>query len=153
MSKLDFAGLLALLQTNDVRFLVVGGVACALNGFVRATEDIDVLVDASPENVRALLRTLRHWGEGYAEELSEADFTLEPGAIRLVEDFPLDMFTVLAGRTYADYADSARTSPEGIPFLGVEELIQTKTGTHREKDQIDILALCRLLREREEGSA
>ncbi len=142
---LDFAELLRLLVAERVRFVVVGGVACALNGFVRATEDVDILVDASPDNVRTLLETLRSWGEGYAAELSGEDFSLEPGAVRLVEQFPLDMFTVLDGRTYADYADDVRLSPDDIPFLGPQALIRTKTGTRREKDQIDILALRRLL--------
>lgn len=36
-----FEKLLALLTASGVRFLVVGGVAVILNGYVRLTEDID----------------------------------------------------------------------------------------------------------------
>ena len=39
--------LLAKLARADVKFIIVRGVAVALNGFVRTTEDIDILVEAS----------------------------------------------------------------------------------------------------------
>ena len=41
--------LLAKLAGAEVKFIIVGGVAIALNGFVRTTEDVDILVEASPE--------------------------------------------------------------------------------------------------------
>jgi hypothetical protein len=141
----DFAALLQRLVEQRVEFLVVGGVACALNGFVRATEDVDILLDAMPANIERLLQVLGQWGDGYARELRLADFAVEPGAVRLVEDFPLDMFTVLDGRTYQDWLPQTRVNPQGIRFLGPEALIATKLHTHREKDQIDVLALRRLL--------
>lgn len=145
--KLDFEGLLDLLHAAGTRFIVAGGVACALNGFVRATEDIDILVDAAEDNVRRLLDTLSQWGEGHAREFTLDDFSLEPGAIRLIEDFPLDIFVVLAGKTYEDFLASARTASNGFLYLSPGDLIETKKRTHREKDQIDILALQRIIKQ------
>lgn len=52
----EFADILGLLQRHEVAFMVVGGVACALHGFVRVTEDVDVLVQASPANIRRRIR-------------------------------------------------------------------------------------------------
>lgn len=145
--KLDFAALLALLHENRVMFIVVGGIACALNGFVRTTEDVDILVEDSPDNIRNLLHILTQWGNGCARELSPGDFSPEPGAVRLIEDFPLDMFTVLAGRSYTDFAPSCRKAAGGYRFLCPDDLVKTKQHTQREKDQIDILALRRIARE------
>ena len=51
--------LLAKLVRAEVKFIIVGGVAVALNGFVRTTEDIDILIEASAENVTRLLDELR----------------------------------------------------------------------------------------------
>jgi len=62
--------LLAKLARAEVKFIIVGGVAVALNGFVRTTEDVDILIDASAENVIRLLDELRNFGEGHARELS-----------------------------------------------------------------------------------
>jgi hypothetical protein len=83
----DFEGLLQLMSSNGIRFIVVGGVACALNGFVRATEDLDILVDSSGDNIKKLLNVLLGWGDGYAKELNVDDFPVSPGAIRVIEDF------------------------------------------------------------------
>jgi len=141
----EFKQFLLTLRQKDVRFIVAGGLACALNGFIRVTEDVDILVDASPENIDRLLAVLARWGEGVAKDLTKAEFRLEPGAIRIEEDFPLDLFTVLNGKTYQDYIRGAEVSADGIQYLSIADLIETKQNTHREKDQIDILALRRIL--------
>jgi hypothetical protein len=44
-----FESLLVKLARNGVDYLVAGGVAVCLNGFVRTTQDLDILVEASPE--------------------------------------------------------------------------------------------------------
>jgi len=45
---------------------------------------------------------LRNFGEGHARELSFADFSESEGAVRIIEDFPLDVFTIMRGKRYAD---------------------------------------------------
>lgn len=45
--------LLALLGAG-VRFVVIGGVAVGVHGFVRATEDRDIVPDPDPENLNRL---------------------------------------------------------------------------------------------------
>lgn len=143
-----FASALAALVRAEVRFLVVGGVACVLNGHVRTTEDVDLLVDAEPENVARLLGALATLGEGHARELGVEDFTDEEGAIRLVEDFPIDLFTRMGGRRYADLLRYRKVFPGDvpIPYVDAEGLISLKSGSRRPKDQNDVAALQRLLR-------
>lgn len=53
---LDLRALLRALAEADVRYLVVGGVAVAAHGYVRATEDVDLVPD--PENLRRLANAL-----------------------------------------------------------------------------------------------
>lgn len=145
---LDFSELLARLQQHGVRFIVAGGLACAFNGFVRATEDLDILLEASPENVRNLYAALGAWGDGAIRTLPEAEFlTLAPGCVTVVEDIQLDIFTLLAGKTFADYLPRARKSAQGYLYLAPGDLIATKEWTQREKDAIDVLALRRILAE------
>ena len=147
----QFEKLLVDLARTEVRFLVVGGVACVLNGYVRTTEDLDLLIDPDRGNVERLLSVLALHGEGYARELSAADFTDEEGALRLIEDFPIDLFTRLGGQRYADLlphravhlAADGRTE---IPYLDAEGLIQVKSKSRREQDRIDVQALKRLRR-------
>jgi len=141
-----FESVLAALSRAEVRYLVVGGVACALNGFVRTTEDVDILVDAEPENLRRLLDALARFGEGHARELEVEDFADEEGAVRLVEDFPIDMFVRLGGMRYADMLPHSRSLERDppIPYVDVEGLIRLKSGSPRPQDRLDVEALSRL---------
>jgi hypothetical protein len=144
MMDTPYEKLLEGLASAKVKFIVVGGVAVALNGFVRTTDDVDVLVENSPENINCLLAELASFGEGHARELSPKDFDNTEGAIRVIEDFPVDIFTVMRGKTYHDFKDSLRqTAIRGaqISYLNAEGLIQLKSGSTREKDLIDIAAL------------
>ena len=51
-------GVFASLQKNDVKYLVIGGIAAILHGVPRATFDLDILIEATPENARKLLDAL-----------------------------------------------------------------------------------------------
>lgn len=142
-----FEKLLVDLVRAEVRFLVVGGVACALNGFARTTDDVALLVDAAPDNVARLLSALENFGEGHARELSVSDFSDEEGAIQLVEDFPLDLFVRMGGLRYADmlrYAAHSELDGVKIPHLDIDGLLRLKSGSLRPRDQIDVEMLTRL---------
>src|SRR5260221_9221202 len=98
-----FEKLLADLAAARVDYAVVGGVAIIANGYVRLTEDLDILVGDSEENLRALIETLSRFGEGYARELTPKDFPRQEGSIRIMEEFDLDIFTMMRGRTLDDF--------------------------------------------------
>ncbi len=136
--------LLVALARSGVDFAVVGGVAISLNGLVRATDDVDIIVSPAPENLRKLIECLKQWGEGWARELKPEDFSSEPGAVRLVEDFALDMFVAMREKTLADFHPRLRhleTSGVRIPYLSPEDLIFLKDGSWRDKDKLDVQAM------------
>ena len=146
-----FEGLLGVLAGNQVRFTLVGGLAVSLSGFVRTTEDMDILVDDDPSNLQNLLNCLLQFGEGYAAELSPSDFSDEEGAIRVREEFDLDIFVRMRGYKYGDITDHIRhhelANGTKIPYLNADGLILLKTGSVRDKDRIDVAALTRISRE------
>ena len=124
--------------------MIVGGVAVALNGFVRTTEDVDILIEASAENVARLLDELGNFGEGHARELSPPDFSDSEGAVRIIEDFPLDVFTVMRGKRYAELVGSTKTTridDVEVRYLSAEALIALKSDSQRDQDRIDVSAL------------
>ena len=147
---MDFEELLLKLTSNGIKYIVIGGVACALNGFIRTTEDVDILIETSEENIKKLLDVLLNWGEGYARELNIDDFSIAPGAVRIIEDFPLDIFTVLNEKTYKDLLPKTEKTKQGITYLNREALIEIKENSYREKDKIDSIALKNL---KEDNSA
>jgi len=50
----DFYGLLKTLADFEVAFVLIGGFAVTLQGYVRATKDVDVVPDPSAENLTRL---------------------------------------------------------------------------------------------------
>lgn len=54
----DLVSLCRSLNREGAPYIVVGGMAMIQAGLVRATEDIDLLVDGSHENVQLLLASL-----------------------------------------------------------------------------------------------
>lgn len=151
----QFEKLLAGLARAGVDFAVVGGVAVVLNGFNRNTNDVDILVDSNPTNISRMLDHLKTWGEGWARELSVADFdSAEVGSIRIQEEFDLDVFVRMRERSLNDFRPGLRflqSDEVRIPYLSAEDLIYCKATSWREKDQLDISAL-KIVIDRESGS-
>ncbi|MCX7005269.1 MAG: hypothetical protein NTV22_18635 [bacterium] len=144
--------LLAALLAAKVEFAVIGGLACALCGWSRATVDIDLLVRHERANIERVLACLRGYGTGAARELTPDDFTDEPGAIRVMEGFAIDVFVRIVGLSYDDLvADIALTDidaggiPLRVPHLNAQALIKIKSASVREQDRFDVSALRRIV--------
>lgn len=58
----DFLDLLRALNDAKARFMVVGAYAVGVHGRPRATKDLDVWVEASPENAPRVMRALVEFG-------------------------------------------------------------------------------------------
>jgi hypothetical protein len=54
--------ILAALERSHVRYLVVGGVAVVLHGFLRTTADLDLVIQLEPDNVKRALDVLEELG-------------------------------------------------------------------------------------------
>ena len=140
--------LLQRLHEEGVRYILVGGHAVRLNGFLRNTEDIDLLLPISAENGRRAMRALDFLAA--SRELDPAWFepsAREPENIRIADDLLIDILFAANGETYESLQPHVVTTEiEGVPIvtLDIEGLLKTKT-TFREKDQIDRDALARLL--------
>ncbi len=147
----SFEKLLALLASSGVRFIVVGGVAVAIQGYVRLTEDVDLLIENTTENIDRLLKVLIGYGEGFARQLSSADFAEEEGAIRIVEEteqMQIDIFTLMSGRRFTEVlrdADRFEVSGHRIEVASKRSLIEWKERSPRDKDRLDAGALRQLL--------
>ena len=53
-----FLTLLRRFQDEGVRYVLVGGQAVRLNGFLRATEDVDLLLESSRANGERVIKAL-----------------------------------------------------------------------------------------------
>src|SRR5439155_4083201 len=94
--------LLQLLNEFEVRYLVVGGYAVMKYTEPRYTKDLDVWVEASPENARAVFAALRKFGAPLAN-ITAVDFAKE-GCIYQMGRPParVDVLTSIEGVRFAD---------------------------------------------------
>ena len=137
----DFVDLLRAFVDADVRFLVVGAYALALHGRPRATGDLDVWVEATPENAVRVMRALAAFGAPLTE-ISDTDFAREGITYQIgVPPGRIDILTELTGLTFADaWVDRIRR-PFGdvdVDFIGRASFIRNKRATGRPKDLGDI---------------
>jgi hypothetical protein len=133
-----------LLEHEGVEYALIGGYALAIQGIVRLTEDVDILVQPSPENSRRWVRALSKLPDGAARELSGDDtLHLEPYAIRINDEFTVDVMNSASGMTWDELAPY-RKRLEGMNVLSLEGLLRMKEHG-RLKDQADAEEIRRAL--------
>ena len=141
--------LLARFRESGVEYVLVGGQAVRLNGFLRATEDVDVLVRPGRENGERIKRALDFLDS--AHELDPAWFEPQAGEvenIRVADDLIVDLLFVANGETYESVQPFVREiEVEGVQIrvLNIDGLLRTKTDT-RERDILDKRMLERIKR-------
>jgi predicted nucleotidyltransferase len=127
-----------LLNDAGVRYVIVGGFALALHGAVRATKDVDVLIDPTLDNARRALDALRGLTYGIARELDPAEVIARP--ITIVGDDPrVDLLTLAWSVRFADAEPKilrVRIDGVDIPYADIDTLIRSKQ-TGRLQDRAD----------------
>jgi hypothetical protein len=144
------AALLKLLQRfqeEGVHYVLVGGQAVRLNGFLRNTEDIDILLPHSVENGERVIRALSFLRS--AADLDAQWFASssdEPENIRVADDLLIDLLFAANGETFnslQQHIKTLRIEGTDIQTLDIDGLLKTKTD-YREKDLLDKQALRKL---------
>ncbi len=141
----DFRDLLSLFEAHGVRYLIVGGYAVAFHARPRYTRDLDIWIDDTPANLQAANRALAEFGSPGLLEPDEHDVILQLGVeanrIDILRSIgQVDFATAWANRVRARYGDVE------VNWIGLDELIRSKTGTG-ERRHDDDAAILRKARE------
>ena len=157
----------AAFEAAEVRYVVVGGMAVVMSGHVRATVDLDVVVDLNPDVATRAMQALEGLGLQPRVPVTSRDFAdpdVRAGWIRdkhmqvlsffdpdhparevdVLVAYPLDFDILFAG---------AVPTPVGnrlVPVAAKHHLIEMKRAAGRPRDLDDIEALERLI-ERSHG--
>lgn len=136
----DFAEFLSLLTKHEVHYLLIGGYAVGVHGHVRATNDLDVWIEATAENARRAEAALREFGFDVPQLTPE--MLLRPGKITRmgVPPMRIEVLNSVSGITFEEaYRDRSDTDIGGqsVPVIGLKELIRNKLATGRAKDLAD----------------
>jgi hypothetical protein len=143
----DLLDLCRRLNAAGAKYIIIGGMAIIQHGFVRATEDIDLLVDASAENFEKIKSAMLGLPDGAIREVGPDDLN-QYVVVRVGDEFVVDLMKAACGVEYAEASGEISLIPiEGvnIPFATPKLLWRLKQ-THREKDALDRLFLAELLK-------
>jgi hypothetical protein len=137
----DFVDLLRAFIAADVRFLIVGAYALALHGRPRATGDLDVWIEPTPQNAARVMKALAAFGAPLAD-VSVDDFSREGVTYQIgVAPGRIDILTQLTGLSFAEVWPERMRRPFGdvdVDFIGRAAFIRNKRATGRPKDLGDI---------------
>ncbi|MBC8394347.1 MAG: hypothetical protein H8E17_17480 [Deltaproteobacteria bacterium] len=137
----DFKEFLQLLKKHEVKYLRVGGYAVGYHGYPRATLDMDVWVDRSPENARNLVVVLKEFGFDVAD-LKETLFTVENRVIRMgMPPIRIEILTGLSGVEFdVCYANRIVDTLDDIDinFIDLFHLKKNKRAAGRYRDLDDL---------------
>lgn len=145
----DLASLARELNRLGVAYVVVGGFAINRLGFVRATEDIDLLIARDRANQALVKQALEILPDRAIRELGDEDIS-QWIVVRVNDDITVDLMTEACGVRFEDTAGGIETEViDGvpIPFASAELMLRMKQGL-REKDTTDRSFLQQLLRNR-----
>lgn len=148
------------LDAADITYLVVGGYAVIAHGHLRATHDLDLVVDTRGDQPQRLVELLAAAGFSPRAPVALAAFADPAQRADWQARFDADVFTVIrAAEPIQDEldifleppfdldAERARALwqplPSGlrVPFAARDTLIAMKRRAGRDKDLADILAL------------
>ena len=138
--KEDLVKLCEELNRLGASYIIIGGLAMNNLGLVRTTEDVDILIDPSPENQRRVREALLILPEQAIRELG-ADEDLQQWVVTRVNDeITVDLMTEACGVRYEEAkADVQIREVQGVPIpMANRQLMIKLKQSLRPKDQIDL---------------
>lgn len=135
----DLVRLAGELNRLDARYVVIGGVAVNRLGFIRATEDIDLLIARDRDNQQRVKRALEILPDQAVRELGDDDLT-QWVVVRVNDEITVDLMTEASGIGFEEVQtqiDWSEIDGVRIPFANASLLLRMKQDSLREKDILD----------------
>ncbi len=137
----DMKDLIELFERYSVEYILVGGFAVNYYGYVRTTQDIDILIYPSSENAQKIIKTLDEFGFGSAG-IPKESFEKKGTAVHMgVEPNRIDLLTHLKGVSNEEvFAKKVRIEYNNIHLniISLGDLLDCKRCSKRPKDLADV---------------
>jgi Nucleotidyltransferase of unknown function (DUF6036) len=130
-------------RKNDVKYLVIGGIAAVLYGVPRATFDLDVLIEPTIANAERLLRAMTDAGLGTAS-LTTVNEVLSKEITIFTDRIRLDVQTSTPGIIFEEaWARRVTMNYKGqvLEVVSLNDLIASKRASGRDVDLEDVRIL------------
>lgn len=142
------------LNKNQVSYIMVGGFAVNMHGYMRATKDADMWIRDSLENRQNLRKSFIELGYGDYESLETMQFVPGWSEFYIGDGIVLDIMTGMKGLEDYSFEESLRKASIAdlngikVPFLHLNQLLANKKAVSRSKDQLDVIELEKIKEER-----
>jgi hypothetical protein len=144
MDRDEIIDVLRAFEEQGLEYVLIGAAAMGFHGIVRATEDLDLMIRATAENVERLKRAFRlvYADDPNIDQISADDLLGEYPAVRYYPpsgDLYFDVMTRLGEAAAFDTIQSKVMEVEGIRVTVAtpRELYQLKKDTVRPLDHAD----------------
>lgn len=135
------------LNKYNVQYIMVGGFAVNMNGYIRATKDSDIWINDNRENRKNFRLAYAELGYGDFPAFETMEFA--PGWIQfyIADGIILDIMTSMKGlenQSFEECRSRAKVADLNgvrVPFLHINDLLANKKAVGRPKDQLDVLEL------------
>ena len=142
----DFTDFIECFNKFNVAYVLVGGMAVILNGYIRTTGDMDVWVKKTSENYKSIVSAFHKFGMPVFD-MTEEKFLDDKFDVWSFGRDPsrIDLMTEVKGLDFDDSFNKAQYFTEGsvsFRFLHINSLISAKrsSGRHRDLDDIEQLS-------------
>lgn len=137
----DLREFIGLLNSEGVKYVVVGGYAVAFHGRPRFTGDMDFFVEPSGENSQKMENVVRRFGFA-GTGLRAADFQRPDSIIQLgLPPNRIDLLTAIDAVEFQEaWENRIEAEIDGAPvnFISKNLLLKNKAATGRAQDKADI---------------
>lgn len=147
MDRDEIFRVLRAFEAVGLEYVLIGATAMGFHGIVRATEDVDVVIRATAENVERLRTALRMvYDDPQIDEISTADLLGDYPAVRYYPptgDLYFDVVTRLGEVVSFDTVEAQTKDTDGITVSVATPaaLYRMKKGTVRPRDHQDAAVL------------
>lgn len=142
-------------QLEGVRYLVVGGIAVNLHGYVRLTVDLDVMVDLSEPNLTKVVKVMDRLGYVPRVPVNPIDLVLPEKRKEWIRQKGAVVFTFVHTQRPSRQLDVFLSNPiefenayigkelkelfgVQIPIASIDDIIALKSVSNRPRDREDI---------------
>ena len=137
-----FIELVNVLNKNNVDYIIIGGLAINLHGFARNTEDIDIFINPTKQNVERFRESLLEvFNDNDINEIKLGELIKYP-VIRYGTEygFSIDVITKIGEKFLFNDLSYIVKIIDGteIKYADLETLYKLKEKTYREIDQLDL---------------
>jgi predicted nucleotidyltransferase len=142
-----FGRILADLNGAGVRYVLIGGIALIRHGVVRATADVDAVLEPSEENLERLRSLVAEWGATRPDgSLLSPDAVGVGRSIHLATphgdlDFLAERAAPLTFLELLGRAETRRVDGVDAPICSLADLVALKRLAGRERDLVDLSEL------------